>query len=370
MIRASSRHEFTVVVDATRPDDLPDVNVVVVKADRSVVDAATASSARSLADMWRMSAALSKGFDGVIFPTNYSYVPVRPGRFVTVVIHDAIPEAMPGLVLGSRRAQLLWNIKNRLACRQADLLATVSEASAREIRRLLPVGSRDLLVLTEGAAEIFSPDARTNDTDLVRTATRGAGRFILFVGGLSPHKRVAELVRAFGVLAQERGFEDLSLVLAGPDARDGFSADRSGVAAALQQLGADAERVVKTGFVSDETLAALYRQAACVVLPSATEGFGLPALEAMASGTPLIVARNPALAEVCGQAAEFVDDIARLSESLRHVLVDEHRRRELRSAGLEQARRFSWDESAQRLLAAFDRRPRRANGDQAGASRP
>jgi glycosyltransferase involved in cell wall biosynthesis len=111
---------------------------------------------------------------------------------------------------------------------------------------------------------------------------------------------------------------------------------------------------VQTGFVPDPTLAALYRAAQCVVLPSSMEGFGLPALEAMASGTPLIVARNPALEEVCGDAAEFVDNLADLPAMFHRVLDDPARRAELSRAGLDRARRFGWDEAARRLLAAFD----------------
>src|SRR6185503_7967172 len=104
-----------------------------------------------------------------------------------------------------------------------------------------------------------------------------------------------------------------------------------------------------------ETLAALYRRAECVVLPSLMEGFGLPALEAMSSGTPLIVARNPALEEVCGDAAEYVDDIGALPTILGRVLGDGSRRAALGRAGLERAGQFSWDEAARRLLAAFER---------------
>jgi glycosyltransferase involved in cell wall biosynthesis len=146
------------------------------------------------------------------------------------------------------------------------------------------------------------------------------------------------------------------LVLAGPGNRDSFATDRSGVAEAIASLGLRAIRVVQTGFVADETLAALYRGAECVVLPSLMEGFGLPALEAMSSGTPLIVARNPALQEVCGEAAEYIDEIGALPAILRRVLGDAARRAALGRAGLDRARQFGWDEAARRLLAAFDRK--------------
>ncbi len=358
LLRAPSEHTFTLVADSAAAAALPDLPrsaVVVVPTSRAVVDSATAHGSRSAADMIRMAARLSHGFDAVLFPTNYSFVPVWPRRLVAVVIHDAIPEAMPQMVLGSRRAQLLWGIKNRLACWQADVLATVSRASADEIRRRLPVGKRELVVLTEGASIAFSPRPAPDDERLLREAVPGRGPFVLFVGGISPHKRVAHLVRAFGAIASTAGHEHLQLVLAGPENRDQFATDQSGVAEALAEIGPTRERVVTTGFVSDETLAALYRAAECVVLPSSMEGFGLPALEAMASGTPLVVSDNPALREVCGTAAEYVDDIDALSAVLLRVLRDAPRRAELRRDGLSRARQFGWEEAARRLLGAFDR---------------
>jgi glycosyltransferase involved in cell wall biosynthesis len=273
---------------------------------------------------------------------------------VVVVIHDALPEAMPELVLQSRRARALWAAKNKLVTWRADLIATVSNASATAIQQFLHVDRESLLLLTEGASAIFSAQAAVDDERLVREAIGNPGPFVLFVGGNSPHKRVADLIRAFGSVAGDARDHDVRLVIVGPGDRDQFAADRSGVAQALDSIGVAAERIVETGFVSDATLAALYRAAQCVVLPSSMEGFGLPALEAMASGTPLIVTRNPALEEVCGDAAEYADDVAGLPSVLRCVLDNPNRRAELRRAGLDRARHFGWDEAARRLLAAFD----------------
>jgi len=356
LLRANTRHTFALVVDsgAATAVDLPDSEVVVVPTRQTVSEAATAASSRSIPDMIRVSRRLSSGFDAIIFPTNYSFVPVLPGPFVVVVIHDALPEAMPDLVLQSTRARVLWTAKNRLVTWRADLIATVSNASAAAIHNFLHVDRDKLLLLTEGASAIFSPRATADDERLVGEAIGDAGRFVLFVGGNSPHKRVADLIRAFGALAAEARHQDLRLVLVGPGERDQFAADRSGIAQALGSIGAMTAKVVQTGFVSDATLAALYRAACCVVLPSSMEGFGLPALEAMASGAPLIVSRTPALEEVCGDAAEYVDNLADLPRVLRRLLADDGRRAELGRAGLARARGFGWDEAACRLLEALD----------------
>lgn len=355
LLAAGSTHEFTLVLDtgAAAASDLPDAPRQIVATRTPVVDAATATRSRSVADLWRMSAALSR-FDAVLFPTLYSFVPVGRRPFVIVVAHDALPETLPKLVLGSGRARFLWWAKSTLACRRANLLATVSESSAREIRKRLPIGRTPFIVLTEGAAEVFSPARRPDDGALIAPHVPPGGRFILYVGGMSPHKRIPDLVRAFAEVARRPGNEDLQLVLAGPDERDGFTTDRLAIDAMSGKLGGLSRRVVRTGFVPDATLAALYRAARVVVLPSVLEGFGLSALEAMASGTPVIVRRTDALEELCGSAVHYFESEADLIAAITGIVHDPERGVRGRELGLARARRFAWSESARRLLVALE----------------
>jgi glycosyltransferase involved in cell wall biosynthesis len=356
LLRAGSRHTFTLVVDsgAAAAADLPDAPRVVVPTNRSVVEAAGADGSRSPGDLFSMGSALSsRAFDAVVFPTLYAFVPLVSRAHVTVVVHDAMPETMPELVLGSTRARLLWKTKTWLACRRANTLATVSDASAIEIRRRLPVtAGSDILVLTEGADSVFDVTPRADDGQVRERLMNGSAPYVLYVGGLSPHKRVAALIQAFGRLAADPRHAALKLVLAGPGDTDSFKADDAGVATALESLGAARDRVVRTGFVSDQALASLYRGAACVVLPSIAEGFGLPALEGMACGTPVLAARTPALQEVCADAVAYFDEIAELPRELARLLNDADARAQLHTAGPLRSRHFSWDEAARRWLAA------------------
>jgi glycosyltransferase involved in cell wall biosynthesis len=353
LLRSPGNCRFTLVVDsgAARAIDLPDVPRLVVRTSQSTTVAASASDSRRIGDIVRMSRALSRSnFDAVIFPTNYSFVPVIPGPRVVVVIHDALPEMMPRVILGSWRARLLWGLKNRLACHRADVLATVSAASARDIRRHLRYVRREPALLTEGVSRVFTPE-QSADRDLLAPHLPDGNPYVLFVGGLSRHKRVPELVRAFGRVANDPRHSRLMLVLAGPDTEDTFATDPGGLEAALRDLGPNRSRVVRPGFVSDETLAAFYRGAICTVLPSVAEGFGLPALESMASGTPLVAQRSAALEEVCGDAAEYIDNASQLAPVLARLITDAGRRRQLREAGLQRASGFSWDECARRMRA-------------------
>ncbi|MBI2835007.1 MAG: glycosyltransferase family 4 protein [Acidobacteria bacterium] len=358
LLRAASDHQLTLVLDsgAASASDLPPAERLTVPTRRAVVDAASSEGSRSLVDIWRMTRALSRtAFDAILFPTVYSYVPVFSRAQVVVIIHDALPEAMPDLVLGSRRARMFWDLKMRLACRRADTIATVSAASAREIRRRIPVGGKPICVLGEGIGDPFSPRPSSADAGRLASMLPRAGRFLLYVGGFSPHKRVPDLIEAFRHLAAG-GYDDLFLILAGPSATDRFRSDEQRIAAAIDGLGSLASRVIRTGYVPDETLAALYRDAACVVLPSAGEGFGLTALEAMASGAPLVVRRSPALEELCGDAAEYVDETRSMAEALRVVLDDRSRADELHRRGPDRAGRHDWNGVARQTLALIEGR--------------
>jgi glycosyltransferase involved in cell wall biosynthesis len=343
---------MTLVVSSTAATraDLPDMPRLVVPLRRASDEAAATEDWRGPVDLWRMARALSR-FDVIIFPTHYSYVPVSPRALVGIVIHDAIRETIPEVADDSRGARIRWQAKSWLACRQAAVIATMSEAAARTIREHLPVGNKPLIVLGGGVDPVFSTEVTPEDARLVEAWAPPGRRFVLFVGGLSPHKRVPQLVHAFGQVAADPACADMLLVLVG--AKEGSVSELASVEHAIDALGPVASRVVRSGFLSDHVLAALYRRAACVVQPSLAEGFGLPALEAMASGTPLIASRIPALEEVCGDAAEYFDDTEQLPGVILRMLQDPARRDALARAGLSRAGAFAWDASARRLLAAL-----------------
>lgn len=328
--------------------------LLVVPMRRASVEAATEEEWRAPVDMWRMGRALSR-FDVVIFPTHYAFVPVSPLARVGLVIHDAIREMIPDEGLRQRSARVRWRAKCWLACRQATVIATTTRASAQAVCERLPIGDRPVIVLGAGVDPLFSADEAPEDAGLVEPWVPPGRRFLLYVGGLGPHKRVPELIRAFGRIAADPACPDTLLVLVG--AEEGSALERASVERALAALGPARSRVVRPGFLPDPALAAFYRRAACLVLPSLAEGFGLPALEAMASGTPVVASRIPALEEVCADAAEYFDDTEQLPGLMLRMLQDPARQQALADAGLIRAMAFGWDEAARRLLAALETPP-------------
>lgn len=221
--------------------------------------------------------------------------------------------------------------------RRADGIITISEHTRARIESRLGVPADRITVCYPGA-----PGWRVRDEPPV------AGP-ILHVGTIEPRKNVAALLRAYAALAG--GGEPPPLVLAG---RVATPVDALFPADAPPSLRA---RVTFRGYVSSEERMALYGQASMLVVPSADEGFGIPALEAMATGVPVVAASRGSLPEVVGDAGLLADPDreADLAAAMRRLLDDPALRRDLAARGVARARRFNWDDSAGRLLEACGR---------------
>ena len=189
----------------------------------------------------------------------------------------------------------------RVAARHADALVCVSQATADRLAELCPAVGLVQVIPHGVDLERFRPlSDSSNDDDDAALAALGVRRpFVAFVGTIEPRKDVATLVRSFDRMAA--GHPDLSLVLAGVD---GWGAKAVTAAAAAAVHG---ERVVRTGYVPDDTVPSLLRQASAVAYPSLEEGFGLPALEALACGAPLVTTTGSAMEEMASGAAMLVD---------------------------------------------------------------
>ena len=228
-----------------------------------------------------------------------------------------------------------------LGAARAKAVIAVSNATKRDVVRTLRVPERKVHVIYEAPARHFRPLAHDDTLELVRRKFRLPETFVLYVGTIEPRKNLKRLLEAFEMLRRE-GFGSLALVLVGSrgwqDAPILRSVERLGLAGSVRFL----------GHTSTEDLVALYNLADVLAFPSLYEGFGLPVVEAMACGTPVVTSPNGSLAEIAGPAAEMVEptQVESIAAGLRRVLSDAHRREALRAAGFTQAARFSWEAAA------------------------
>lgn len=272
------------------------------------------------------------------YPWNNATPAPTRGAVVTTV-HDVVPIAHPDPRWRGWYKNLRWRRRYAAIARRATLIVADSQFTADEIHRTLDV-PRDRMRVALLAADDFATPPRARDSAaLARLGITSP--FVLAVGAAERRKNLGLLARAMPrVIAAHPG---VTLVLAGPR-RD------------AQVPVGDVAWSRTLGFVSDEELAALYREAAVFVMPSTYEGFGLPVLEAMRLGTPVICARGSSLPEVAGDAALWVDgdDDSDLAHKISQLLSDHELAAKMRTASRQQAARFSWDDTARATIAAFE----------------
>jgi glycosyltransferase involved in cell wall biosynthesis len=251
---------------------------------------------------------------------------------------------------------LFWKAKQRLAVSQADLILTVSEYSRQSIIDYFGLPQSRVRAITEGPNSIFRLKARDEElaAALSRHGLQVADRFLLYVGGISPHKNLRTLLEAFFQITRDVAFSDVKLALVGDYEGDPFYSDYPWLRSRVEQLALE-ERVLFMGFVADEDLAHLYNAATLFVLPSLEEGFGLPVVEAMSCGAPVVCSNTGSLPEVVGEAGRFFDPLSldSMVRVIREVLSDEAQRVELSRKGLSRSREFTWEAAASRTAELF-----------------
>ena len=333
------------------------VEVVQVKASVPTVQAAAATGSRSLGDMWAMSRAIStRPLDVFFFPSVYSYVPVFNRVPRLVAIHDVIPELFPELVFPSLRSKLFWRAKVKLACAQATRIVTVSEYSRQRLAEVLKLDPAEVRVVPEAGAPAFRQLDAIDDAALAaRLKIPANSRMLVYVGGFSPHKNLPMLVDVVGELAGDSRFAGVRLVLVGDFVGDVFHSGYAQLKAQVARLGLEG-RILFPGYMGDEHLVPLLNRAVALVLPSFCEGFGLPAMEAAACGTPSLVTTRSPLPDLLGEGAIALEpnDRAAWRDALARVLSDQALRNRMATAALAAAGALSWQASARRLLALFD----------------
>ncbi|MEP6902063.1 MAG: glycosyltransferase family 1 protein, partial [Actinomycetota bacterium] len=285
LLEVDTTNEYLFFIDGNTEDREaipPRVKKIVARTDISPLKAASAESRRSLKDLWAMSReVLRHQTDVFFFPASYSYFPVFNRTKIIVTLHDVIAEHHPELIFPNAKSRFFWKLKQTAAIRQASLIATVSEYSKKQIVEYFKLPESRLRVISEAARPIFKvmPSNGATSEVLARYKLKSGGKFLLYVGGISPHKNLSALIDAFAAIAKIQ--PELKLVLVGDYTDDPFFSAYPALEKQVAKLGLE-NKVVFTGFIPDEDLVYLYNAAELLVFPSLEEGFGLPAIEAMA----------------------------------------------------------------------------------------
>lgn len=360
MFAADDKNHYVVLSDDQMPGFSAGANVEIsqIGVQRKVTESATASDRRSLGDMLAFRrAAKSARLDVLFYPAVYSWFPPPRGLPTVVTFHDAIAEHFPELVFPHHRQRLAWNAKTWLARKSANRVLTVSQAAKAEIVRYLSIPASDIDVICEGAGTIFQP---VNDVGIkLETRTRlglpAVGRLLVYVGGFAPHKNLERLLEAFAQAIMVKGAEDLHLVMTGDPEGGGFHSIYEKLQARIAATPVLHDRVIFTGYVSDADLAAIYSDALALVLPSLSEGFGLPALEAMSCGTPVLGATDGAVMEVAGAAGISFDplDVDDIARAIALIACDPETESALRARAIAETARNTWPTAAELTIASL-----------------
>jgi glycosyltransferase involved in cell wall biosynthesis len=264
-----------------------------------------------------------------------------------VTIHDTTLWILPRY--HPRRRLLAMRPFIPAGARHARAIIAVSAATKRDVVRTLNVPESKVHVVYEAAAPEFHPLPRGAAVEAVRRKYGLPESFALYVGTIEPRKNLVRLFEAFH-LVRRQGCRASVLALVG---NRGWSDEA--ILASIERLHLqDAVRIL--GHAPTDDLVALYNLADLLVLPSLYEGFGLPVIEAMACGTPVVTSPNGSLAEIAGEAAEFVDptQVDSIAAGMRAVLHDRDRHTALRAAGLRRAAQFSWAATAEQTRQVYE----------------
>ena len=357
LFQLDSSHDYYLFTDQplSELDNTPNVEVVLVETSRPTTEAAVADSNRSPIDMLRMSRAVSRyTLDLFFFPAVYSWFPVSRRFPIMLTVMDAIAEHYPKLIFPGWRSRILWTLKIRGAIWASDRILTISNAAKKEIIEYIGVDA-DVIDVTSCAP---NPQFHViRDKDLIRGAKVRAKLppdvpFIVFVGGLAPHKNLHGLLDGFERALSQGRVPNLHFALVGDFSGAGFFSNYDSLYDRVQGSSMLRDRVHFSGFMPDEDLVAIYSSALAAAMPSYSEGFGLPAVEAMACGAPVLSSDRGSLPEVVGDAGLYFDpfDIESISEALIEMVENTRLREKLAGSALTRAGQFTWERAARLTL--------------------
>lgn len=279
-------------------------------------------------------------------------LPIRKVCPYVVTIHDLIPLFFPKLV--PKKHLILFRVLMGWVVRIADKIITDSNSSKKDILDRFEIPEEKIQVIYLAHHAAYHPISDRNKIKSILEKYHLNGKYLLFTGVLEPKKNLLRLIEAFHLLkTQINPDKDLKLVLVGGKGW-GYVKTGENLSRLIEKRQLKGE-VFFTGYVSEEDLPYLYNGAELFVFPSLYEGFGLPVLEAMACGTPVVTSKVSSLPEIVGEAGKLVDpyDPWNIAEGISEVLTNQTLRQSMIEKGLQRASLFSWQQTAAETLAVY-----------------
>jgi alpha-1,3-rhamnosyl/mannosyltransferase len=311
--------------------------------DLPLIDCAV--SPFSLQQQWRVRQVL-RAANAAVYHSPYYLMPYRPGVPSIFTCHDLIPLICPQYFTATQR--LIYRFTHQLALRTARVTIAVSRSTQHDLMQRLDAQPYRVMVIPEGVDVHFQPQPRS-EIHRVRAKYALPAKVMLYFGSNKPHKNIVRLVQAFAELEARGQKLEVSLVIAGL-----WDARYNEAKQLVEERGLR-DRVHFIGAVADDDLPALYSSATLFVFQSLYEGFGLPVLEAMACGTPVVCGGTSSLPEVTGPAALTFDplNVEAIAAAIERLIDDADLRASLRQAGLARAAQFTWERVAEQTVEVY-----------------
>ncbi len=277
-------------------------------------------------------------------------LPVFSKNKKIVTVHDLTPLAFPSHFSAGLKGSLKWQIQKR-ALKNADAIITDSESSKKDIIKYAGIDSAKIKVVYLAAGSEFKILNSKEKAEEVRKKYGLPKQFILYVGDATWNKNLSRLIEAASKINVPLAMVGKALIDKKIDMKNPWNKDLVRV----QELAGENKNVFRLGFVSSRDLVALYNAAALFIMPSIYEGFGLPILEAMSCGCPVVASKGGSLAEVVGEGGKYIDpyDIDSIAKGISEVFNSSSLQKELSQKGIIQSKKFTWHRTADETMDVY-----------------